>query len=129
MSVYKCIGGYPEYHVSRCGSVVSGAKLRPLKPRVVNGYHHVTIGGRSGWQVAIHVLVAEAFISARPSGMVVNHINADRQDNRVENLEWVTQSQNVMHAYALGLRVIGQAQRDQCAAMGRARRKQQGVSA
>ena len=49
--------------------------------------------------VFVHILVAEAFISKRVDGMQTNHKNGNPADNRPENLEWVTPSQNLQHAY------------------------------
>ncbi len=47
----------------------------------------------------IHILVAEAFIpDHRPEADQVNHIDGDKTNNCVENLEWVTQSENVLHS-------------------------------
>lgn len=54
--------------------------------------------GRWKQVVEVHVLVALAFLGERPEGMVVNHISGDRTDNRVENLEYVTQYENMHHA-------------------------------
>ena len=53
----------------------------------------------------LHRLVAEAFIS-NPSGKLeVNHINGNKLDNRAENLEWATRSDNMRHAtHVLGKR-------------------------
>jgi hypothetical protein len=117
---FRGIDEAPEYKVSDCGAVMApSGKL--LAMRVVNGYHHVTLG--RGRQRAVHVLVAEAFICKRPEGKVVNHKNGNRKDNRVENIEWVTQSENVKHAYANGLRVINEAHKQRCAALGRAKKK------
>jgi hypothetical protein len=124
MSVYKsrAIDGFDGYLVTDCGRVLSVASGRFLTPRSVNGYHMVTLGGRGGRQISIHVLVASAFISARPPGMVVNHKNGIRTDNALSNLEWVTQSENVTHAYRQGLRCIDSPHRERAAALGRARR-------
>jgi hypothetical protein len=51
-------------------------------------------GDRRTMQRAVSCLVAEAFISARPAGMVCRHLNDDRRDNRVENLAWGTVADN-----------------------------------
>lgn len=50
----------------------------------------------------VHTLVLEAFVGPRPPGMYCNHIDADPTNNRVSNLEWCTQKQNMQHASRLG---------------------------
>ena len=54
--------------------------------------------------VKIHRIVAEAFIPNPLKLPEVNHINGDKSDNRVCNLEWVTRQENIVHSYRIGLR-------------------------
>src|SRR5262245_56325267 len=51
----------------------------------------------------VHVLVASAFHGPRPAGMIVNHKDTDKLNNRAENLEWATTLANVQHAISHGL--------------------------
>lgn len=70
-----------------------------LKPTVKaqTGYAQVRLGCDRG--VLVHRLVALAFCPGYQAGLVVNHKNGIRHDNRVENLEWVTHSENLRHGW------------------------------
>ncbi len=52
----------------------------------------------------IHNLVMLAFCGPTPKGMVINHIDGNKLNNRLDNLEFITQGQNIQHAYDHGLR-------------------------
>jgi len=63
------------------------------------GYYFVLIQGKS---VFIHRLIAEAFIPMIKGKNVVNHKNSIPSDNSISNLEWCTQSENILHGYKHG---------------------------
>lgn len=73
-------------------------KERILKFRKINGYNYTFIQVNCKRQVfRVHRLVAMAFIPNPKNKPHVNHINFIRDDNRVENLEWCTRSENAKH--------------------------------
>lgn len=59
----------------------------------------------------IHRLVAQTFIPNPLNKSYVNHIDGNKQNDRVDNLEWCTPSENSFHAFRIGLKVITEKQR------------------
>lgn len=97
MEVFKDIKGYPDYQISSEGRVWSDKSQRYLSPVPnSNGYLQIKLIATNGKRKAelIHRLMALAFIPNPENKPEVNHINHLRDDNRVENLEWVTKSEN-----------------------------------
>lgn len=87
-------------YVNRWGGVTKS--FRPGKllalVRGTKGYLYVTLDYKMGARL-VHRLVAEAFLT-NPLGLPeVNHKNHLRDDNTVDNLEWATPSENILHAY------------------------------
>ena len=104
--LWKQIPGYGgKYSVSSAGGVKntkSGRSLRQWSDR--SGYMRVALFHEGhGKQFYVHRLVATAFIPRSSSKLEVNHINGDKADNSVSNLEWCTKSENQRHSY----RVLG----------------------
>jgi len=98
MEEFRVVGGTDgAYCVSSLGQVKSHKGLDPKgrilrSPRNSCGYLIVGIDGRTRH---VHKLVAEAFIGPCPSGFVVHHKNNDRGDARVQNLEYISNRENV----------------------------------
>ena len=76
-----------------------------LKPWTSDsGYHRVRLCKNVDQQdMSIHSLVIGAFIGEQPEGEEVNHIDGNKLNNNVANLEYITHSGNVRHAYMTGL--------------------------
>lgn len=72
---------------------------RILKPNIVKGYNQITLqkNGQKKYY-KIHRLVAETFINNPKNLPEVNHIDGNKQNNTVDNLEWVTTSENQLHS-------------------------------
>lgn len=86
---------------NRWGECEHQWKGRVLKPVSHKGYL-VTKLGACKYLFGIHQLVARAWYGM-PNGLVVNHINGVKTDNRPCNLEYITNTENVKHAYRTGL--------------------------
>lgn len=103
----------PNYIVSDCGLVkslpVAGkTKGKVLKPYIgSNGYPTYCLRrDNKNVKMTLHRLLAEAFIDNPFSLPCVNHIDGNKQNNNLNNLEWVTYQLNNLHALDTGLRVM-----------------------
>lgn len=94
-----------KYYVTSQGDVVN-AKGDTLKPTINKkiGYKTVSLWkNNKGSSKTIHRLVALAYLPNPNNLPEVNHIDGNKLNNHVDNLEWVTRSENMIHAYSIGL--------------------------
>lgn len=109
MEIWKCVEGSDgKYQISNTGKVKSFANITPrlLKQRISkDGYvwYVLQINGK-GKTMRANRLVAKAFIPNPFNKATVNHIDGNKLNNTVENLEWATKEEQMKHAYNLGLK-------------------------
>ena len=111
MEIWKDVIGYENYYeVSNLSNIrrkkgTSHLKQKNLKGSFdKDGYVKVNLKIKQKTNSKrLHILIAQAFIDNPKKKPQVNHINGIKHDNRIENLEWVTLSENRRHAYETGL--------------------------
>ena len=101
---WKVIEKATNYEVSNYGQVKNKNTNRILKQTLINGYFATGLRINNKTTTAfLHRLVAIRFLVCPDETFVVNHKDGCKTNNNVENLEWISQSENGKHAYRLNL--------------------------
>jgi ribonucleotide reductase alpha subunit len=89
---FETIKDYPDYAISKEGIVIDIHTLRPLSKNIdKKGYVRVTLGEKG---VALHLLLAKQFLNYK-KGMTVDHIDGDKLNNKLNNLQLISNKKNV----------------------------------
>lgn len=106
---WRTVERFPNYQVSNTGLVRSKRKiLTPIPHKVKNGLYWYVSLYNSTTQTSINIarLVACAFIPNPDNKPNIDHINRNTKDNRVENLRWVTQAENLANPNTIAYRAM-----------------------
>lgn len=100
MEIWKTIKDFPNYEISNCGNVRNRITGKRLKKQIKEkGYLGVILHkDKKKYNLRVHRIVAMEFVENHKNKPYVNHINGDKKDNNSCNLEWVTPSENNIHA-------------------------------
>jgi len=109
--IWLPVKGFENYYlISNLGNVIRKYGTSHLKPKKLkhlfdkDGYCRVNLKVNQKTNTKnIHRILAEAFLENPDNKPQINHINGVKSDNRIENLEWCTLSENRQHAYKTGL--------------------------
>lgn len=106
---WRPIKGYEHYEISNRGEIKNLKTNRILKKDNSRKYYEVALSKNGKVKkFSIHRLVAETFIVNPKNKPQVNHKDGNKLNNCVDNLEWVTVSENILHSYKNGLQIHNQ---------------------
>lgn len=100
--IWRPVDGY-KYHISNLGRVRNDSNQSILEGHLGRYYVAELVNNGERKSKSVHILVAQAFLPNPYKYPIVNHLDANKHNARVDNLEWSTHSNNSVHAYQAGL--------------------------
>lgn len=110
MEIFKVIEEFPQYQVSNLGNIKNNkGKLLVINNRKSNsGYIQIRLYSSGKYYYRyLHRLIALAFIPNPNNFRTINHINGNKLDNSISNLEWASDEAQQRHAFLTGLKAKG----------------------
>lgn len=109
----KQITNYPNYLVTTDGRIFNLKTMKFLKRMLNNtGYHYTCLYNKNGGKFfLVHRLMAETYLPKNQNRNYVNHIDGNKANNLLFNLEWCTHQENMIHAWENGLSKTSEKQR------------------
>jgi hypothetical protein len=107
------IKDYPNYRITEDGKVINNKTNKELKPRIDKyGYYKVSLSYNGICKEnRVHRLLALSYLPNPENKCDVNHIDGNKGNNHLSNLEWATRSENLKHAFKNKLKIITNKQR------------------
>lgn len=116
--LYKWVDGYESlYQISNLGNVKSFIQNKDgkiLKSSLDSKQYYFVVfyKNKKGRTQRIHRLIANAFLPKVQGKDIINHIDGDTKNNRLDNLEWCTHKENIIHAVKIGLKKPSELQKE-----------------
>ena len=111
---YFKITNLENFEISKSGIIRNCSNLK-IKSQYIGstGYYMISVSkNNKSKPYRVHRLLAETFIPKKDGCLFVNHIDGNKLNNSLENLEWCTQSENIKHAITTGLKISSKGEKN-----------------
>lgn len=102
--IWKDIKGYEGYYQISNNGCIKSSKTNKImsSTKDTKGYYKITLSKNGKCKtLRVHRIIAEAFVDKIEGKDFINHIDGDRGNNLINNLEWVSKSENAIHSYVI----------------------------
>jgi hypothetical protein len=104
--LFLTIKDFPDYEINKVGIIRNKQKKKNLQPFLVNDYFKINLwNNNKSKSVYLHRILAITFIPNPLNLPEVNHIDGNKHNNQINNLEWCTRKENIQHSYNNNLQI------------------------